>query len=982
MGTLRNIDEICNTLDVVSSATSYECSPETCISYLPKSKPQLNIITQNIRSISKNFSSFITTLQRINITHDILVLTECWLSKDNTLPTLQGYESICTSNNPIQNDGVAVYIRNVLPYQSYEPQFTGANCLVSIINKMFVIISIYRSPSYNKIDTFLSSLDTLLSSVASYKNIVVVGDINLNIIPESLDTNSELYLELLAFHGLLSTHNFPTRLTNCLDHFFLKTKHDAITLVIKSSVTDHDAVMLSIDKPYIAYHNQQVTRMNHAGIKKDLSLVDFSPIYCGKNVHTSTDIFIDMISTIIRNNTSYIHRSLRNTPMKPWITPGLLRCMRHRDNLHTKTRKYPQNSTLNSIYRKYRNFCNNLLKKLKLNYERAELLKAGKDIKMTWKAIANITNYKTKKSLSNDLITDSNNPTEAANAVNEYFIGIGRSLAEHSKSCYKVNNTLSTTASNSFVLLETDEVEVMSIIDSLKTSNTVGWDNISTRTIKDNKNHFVKPLTYICNLAFETGIFPDAFKKSIILPIHKSGDKKLQSNYRPISILPNLSKVLEKILNKRLIIFLEKYGLLSDRQYGFRVGKSTAQAVTELNDYVVRALYDGRKCLAIFLDLAKAFDTVSISLLLEKLEHLGIRDKQLQLLKSYLTNRMQSVKIGKHISTELPVNYGVPQGSILGPTLFLVYFNDICNLQIDNGKLIAFADDTVLLLSAKTWKDVFSVAQTNFNTITLALQNNLLSLNATKTNVVTFSLRNKNLPDRQIYAIKAHTPQCLNENKTRANCACLSLNSCNSTKYLGVTIDSQLSYKIHINNLTSKIRKLIAVFKNIRHAATNVLLKSIYYALGQSLLSYCVTSWGGSYKTHIIALERAQRAVLKVAHSRPYRYPTHKLYQECEILTVRQLFIIQVLLDKKQLSTSIMIEPIPSRRKTKGLTSTACKTAFAHKHTNFLSTYLYKKFIKLISIEELTLRECKSKITKLLLQMDYETTEKLLAVVS
>lgn len=300
---------------------------------------------------------------------------------------------------------------------------------------------------------------------------------------------------------------------------------------------------------------------------------------------------------------------------------------------------------------------------------------------------------------------------------------------------------------------------------------------------------------------------------------------------------------------------------------------------------------------------------------------------------------------------------------------------------MDYGRLIAFADDTALVCSGKTWKRCFDVAQKSFDIVSLALQNNLLSLNATKTNIMAFSLTNKNLPDSQIHFIKAHKPKCLSDRDARLNCDCSALASCNSVKYLGVTIDSQMSYINHINGLTSKIRKLIAVFKNIRHAGTKDIIKSIYYALCQSLISYCIAAWGGSYKTHMIALERAQRAILKVAYSRPYRYPTHQLYMECDILTVRQLFIRQVIIDKKRTYTLTSVIKKQARR-TKGLASIACKTAFAHKHVNFLGNHLYKKILKHIPIDDLNIRECKNKCTKFLLQMDYEKTEKLLTIAS
>ncbi|CAH2236938.1 jg23386 [Pararge aegeria aegeria] len=260
---------------------------------------------------------------------------------------------------------------------------------------------------------------------------------------------------------------------------------------------------------------------------------------------------------------------------------------------------------------------------------------------------------------------------------------------------------------NSFVLLNTDIFEVTSIINSLKNTNSIGFDGISIKILKQNKETIASLLVHICNLSFNSGTFPNIFKKSIVTPVYKQGDKNIISNYRPISILPAMSKILERIINKQLVKYLESNNLLANNQYGFRKQRSATDAVFDLVDGVVRHIDDGEKCLAIFLDLAKAFDTVSIPILIQKLEQLGIRGLQLQLLKSYLSNRHQSVKIGNVISRALPINHGVPQGSILAPTLFLIYINELCKLNIANGKIMSFADDTVLMIWGRSWEVVF-----------------------------------------------------------------------------------------------------------------------------------------------------------------------------------------------------------------------------------------------------------------------------------
>lgn len=450
------------------------------------------------------------------------------------------------------------------------------------------------------------------------------------------------------------------------------------------------------------------------------------------------------------------------------------------------------------------------------------------------------------------------------------------------------------------------------------------------------------------------------------------------SNYRPISILPTLSKIIEKAINNRLVNYLEKYKLISDNQFGFRRGKSTGDAVSQLDQFVTTSLDGGSKCLAIFLDLAKAFDTVSIPLLLRKLESLGIRGGELQLFQSYLSNRRQRVKISSYSSTEVAMSqYGIPQGSIIGPTLFLIYINQICQMELANGKLLAFADDTVLLFRGHSWDYTFKIAQEGFTQVSILLNLNLLTLNNDKTKYLPFALRNNKLPDTSKLCIKSHSINCLRQHPI-TNCHCPSLDRCETFKYLGIIIDSKLNYACHIKKLTARVRKLIAVFRNVRHAANEAQLKLLYYALCHSLLMYCVTSWGGAAKTHMLPLERAQRAVLKVAFSHPYRFPTSQLYHECKILTCRQIFIQQTIVRQHLLPA----EKCSGRRRDKIFQTNRCRTTFAQKHALFLAPYIYNKINKNIPIHSLSVNECKSKINEYLHSLTYDQTENIFQILS
>ncbi|CAH2096799.1 unnamed protein product [Euphydryas editha] len=210
---------------------------------------------------------------------------------------------------------------------------------------------------------------------------------------------------------------------------------------------------------------------------------------------------------------------------------------------------------------------------------------------------------------------------------------------------------------SSFVLLGTDPSEVESTLMTLDSRSAAGWDNISTAFLKRAKEIVVPVISDLINLSFEKGIFPEAFKRSIITPVYKSGNKDEITNYRPISVLTSISKIMEKILNKRLLNYLNKFNIISRSQYGFRKGISTEDAIGDLTKLIVQQVDKNQKCLMVFLDLKKAFDTVSVPILLRRLEGLGIRDKSLSLFASYLKGRKQSVKIGEFVSDTVTVDY-------------------------------------------------------------------------------------------------------------------------------------------------------------------------------------------------------------------------------------------------------------------------------------------------------------------------------------
>jgi hypothetical protein len=976
-------------LDDIHAGKSYLCEPESVKSILTSSHKNLSLklITQNIRSINCNIDKFEVLLSRIDINFDLYILTETWNSVCLNIPNLPYYDKHLTTINRNQNDGLVIYVRNGISCTVEEPYIQDASCLTVTFSCNSVVVALYRSPSNRNIAPFINSLDKLLAKFKSYTNIIIMGDINIDIKPNNEDPNSNEYLNLLATYGIKTGHTFPTRMGNCLDHSMAKSGNQIATLVLEAPLTDHSAVISCLNiTSQNNKRNRAITarnKVNFPGLLTELESTNFEDILISGDTNWAAVHLVAILTNLLTKYTTKILVPRRYRCLKPWITPGLIRCMRNRDRMNLRCKREPNNEILNLTYRRYKNFCNDLLKRLKKNYERNELLKHSKNPKKTWDTLKAIVHIDKQKKIPSDLLRIGDTPQNSVQMVNDFFANIGKSLSDKIPDSYQNLSLIMANSTNtpvkSLVMLETNNDEVESIIMGLKNDSAVGCDNISNTLLKSCRGYIIPAITHVVNLSIRTGIFPDIFKISIVHPIHKGGARDCVNNYRPISVLPALSKVLEKVMNKRLLSFLDKEHLISDNQFGFRAGKSTADAISEMADYIAQNLDKKRKCLGIYLDLAKAFDTVSAPILLYKMERIGVRGNCLRLFESYLSQRFQRVQIGKYISSDCPVTYGVPQGSVLGPSLFLIYINDLCNMKVNNCQIFTFADDTALMFHGVSWEETRTKAESGLQLVMQWLEKSKLTLNISKTKFITFGITNKSIPLND-FKISAHTCGYYNMQTVNCNCRCVSLERVNTLRYLGVILDSTLTWIPHLHMLVDRCRKLIFIFKKLRHVGDSKLIKTVYYALIQSVLSYCIRVWGGAKKTHILKLERAQRALLKVMMFKPYRFPTSELYFLSDVLSVRQLFVVDtILLQHKKLYFSY--NKIQTRRRDKVCTTVSGKTCFINKFQYFLGPYVYNKINKHLNIYPLNLYECRTKLVAWLKTQHYEDVENILKII-
>ena len=362
--------------------------------------------------------------------------------------------------------------------------------------------------------------------------------------------------------------------------------------------------------------------------------------------------------------------------------------------------------------------------------------------------------------------------------------------------------------------------ELETELKNLNPKKSPGYDGFSVKVIRNVANEISEPLSHIFNLTFISGNIPDDLKKALITPVFKANENNEFKNYRPIYVLTGFSKLLEKVMHKRFIKFIEKSRILTQHQYGFGENRSTELAIIELTNRIAKAIDNVEFTIGIFLGLSKAFDTINHKILIRKLEHHGIREVTQLWFQNYLTNRRQIVKYNQIRSKEMLMQTGVPQKSILGPILFLLYINDIENCS----KLLSFvlfADDTNIFYSSNCLKTINEVIQTEINKVSEWLNVNKLSLNITKTKFILFRSSNK----KPKYDVKI----TINDKN---------IERVKNTNFLGIIIDECLTWNEHIAQVAKKIIRGSGIIARIRHFVNRNAAKLIYYALAYPYLIY------------------------------------------------------------------------------------------------------------------------------------------------
>ena len=940
-----------------------------CNTYINSLPSALKLIHLNIRSINKNFSEFCVLLESFTTHFDVIVLTESWLDHNHGFD-INGYNKFVKINKYNKCDGLVVYFRDNISPSEINIEIDHCNSINFSFMKndiSFVLTAIYRSPKLCTND-FLESLEFFLQSTKNYNNHIIVGDINIQILENNLDILGNNYLNIMHEHGFTRYLNAITReamkSNSCLDHIFLKAdiNLDFNPGVYKSAITDHNIVFTlispliknSIKNPMDSFINSKTT-INYRCLISQIRNMTWESVLNCQDADKSFEILYNILRGLISKCTVSFNTPSKLKKIKPWITSGIIQSIRTRDKLAKQTKQDPNNIALLNKFKKYRNALTRVIRHTKINYYSEKFNINKSNPKKFWQTVNEATDTETKIGCSISEIINQNNSIiqdkkDIANEFNDYFTSIGQTIISKINKPPSNSDPLKTNnCSTSMFLFPITENEIISLVKGLKNNVAPGIDGITNKTLKIIIEPIVKPLTYVFNLCIAQGIFPSYLKFAVVVPLHKSGDRKSLNNYRPISLLPALSKILEKCIKTRLMNYLEKYSLLNKNQFGFRNNMSTDDALMNVTSRIITELDSGKKCVGVFLDIKKAFDTVNHAILLNKLDSLGIKGTVHKFFKSYLTNRLQVTKINDQNSNVCNINIGVPQGTVLGPILFLIYINDLLDIDLENmeGSTYSYADDTAVIFSGKDWKDTFRNANMGINIIKDWLDRNLLSLNISKTIIVPFSLNNSslvNLSSMENAKVIIH-----NCKPDANNCTCPALDSRVSIKYLGVIIDQHLKWDKHIAHVCNRLRKTIHKFVILRAYMPTDILRLVYLALVQSVIQYGIIAWGGITKTNLNPLYLLQKRIIKICLRKPLDYPTNLIFSEFKVSKIDQIFKQKLLLyfHKNYYSFKTDSHDYHTRRNDYCLLhEPKCSTSAGSKHARNFGPKFYNSIIK------------------------------------
>ena len=878
---------------------------------LKKSFSLLSLNSQSIHAKIGEIQIFLHNLSKHGFYFDVLCFQETWMASDHDESQIQldNYTCITKGKSISEHGGLAIYINSEYNFKILDSAQTNSyeNLFIQIEHSKFrkplIIGNIYRPPQSlnSNISTFTEDLSATLRTLnQSNVECVLAGDFNIDLLKVSEKPLFNDYLTTIISEGFLPKITLPTRFSSrsatLIDNFLCKlSDHYSPTFsgILTNHISDHQPYFITLDylQKQTHHHNQisfEIKKPNfYSNIKIELQNLNLiTKLNHNPNFDPNENLLTlqNLISSAVKKNISIKTSKLNKHkhPRSEWITPAIIRSIRFRDDLHLKLKRSTPGSTENENLKINLKTFNKILKKTikeaKINYYQEIFNSCHNDSKATWKHINNILNRNrnSSSSLPEKLLFDNNeitNKQEIINSFNTHFSQIGKKIANSmiTSSADSYGHYLTNPTTNCFTFREVTREAVKKCISELASKTSTAADGISSKLLKYVSDEISEPLALIINQCFSTGVFPDNLKLARVKPLFKKGNTFDPGNYRPISILPALSKIFEKLILKQVTQYFNENQLLYQSQYGFRKGHSTEHAVLELVDHIYSKIDNGESPISIFVDLTKAFDCLDHKILFKKLEYYGVRGSSLKLLQNYLTNRKQFTECDSIKSDLGSITTGVPQGSNLGPFLFLVYLNDIQNCS-SQFKIINYADDSTFISSFNSTQNE-QLINAELEKVQNWLQSNKLSMNISKTKFMLF-----HSPKKQVV-----TPALKINDQP--------IESVDNFVYLGISINKNLSWKIQTDKIARKISKIICVLSKLKNTIPTFILKTIYNSLISCHLNYGILVWGQS----LGPLEKLQKRAIRLLTNSKYNAHTNPLFKSMKILKIEDMRRIQEL---------------------------------------------------------------------------------------
>jgi len=842
-------------------------------------------------------NSVITSLP---IDVSVVAITETWTDQNNENHyKICGFDSEIKSRRHKQCGGVGLFISSSLKYKLRDDLCTDVpdvieTIFIEIVSDNMIVGCVYRPPGAD-VAIFTAYFDIILSKInKERKKCYIAGDYNIDLLKHDSHVLTSDYINCIFSHHFYPTINKPTRITatsaTLIDNIITNVCQSQFTpSILYADISDHLPIIIQTDSKFKKknfdkfQYRRRFTETAKNKFMNYIQCVNWDHVIADSVDSGYTkfhEVFCDLYETSFPLMKVNITR--KNMPRKPWMTAGLVRSCIQKEKLYKRQIRNPTDNNI-FAYKNFRNRLNKLIRIAEKSYyaEKFEAYKSNS--RQTWHTIKQILNKNNTLPVTDFFQSGTEEITDKCAIVekfNEYFVNIGPTLANkipiEPDTCTKY---LSGTYKNSFYLDPTTPDEIIGVVKAMQPKMSAGYDNISMETIKLVITYIAEPLSNIINNSFSTGSVPDQLKIAKVCPVFKNGDRSQFSNYRPISVLPTFSKFFEKLVCNRLASYLSNRAILCCNQYGFRSNHDTSMAVIDMVDKISSAMDSSQFSIGVFVDLSKAFDTLNHKLLLTKLNHYGIRGIALDWFKSYLTNRYQYVEYNGVKSNRRRIVCGVPQGSVLGPVLFLLYINDIINAS-KNLELILFADDTNLFMSDSNLDRLIATVNSDLICLAKWFAINRLSLNINKTNFILFCNMRKRYDKNKVVVLFNGTPV------TQVQCA----------KFLGVYIDEHLTWDKHIQQVAAKVSRNVGILQKLRYNIPQFCLMMLYNCFVLPYLHYCCVVWGCTSMNKLNPIILLQKKCVRIIANTDPRAHTTFLFKKFSLLKVNEICDFQTAL--------------------------------------------------------------------------------------